>query len=171
MKRILLAVFLLVCASGLSARSRVVTESFPSEVLGRNVSVNVYLPDGYGELAATTYPVLYLLHGLYGTHLNWVETGGLDLVLDELIGTGEAAKMVVIMPCAGDPDIHAVQNGYFNVPGTPYEDFFFGELMPAFEAKYRCGGSKGMRAISGLSMGGGGSVVYAQRHPDMFSSC
>ena len=151
MKRILLAVFLLVCASGLSARSRVVTESFPSEV--------------------TTYPVLYLLHGLYGTHLNWVETGGLDLVLDELIGTGEAAKMVVIMPCAGDPDIHAVQNGYFNVPGTPYEDFFFGELMPAFEAKYRCGGSKGMRAISGLSMGGGGSVVYAQRHPDMFSSC
>lgn len=171
MKRILLAVFLLVCASGLSARSRVVTESFPSEVLGRNVSVNVYLPDGYGELAATTYPVLYLLHGLYGTHLNWVETGGLDLVLDELIGTGEAAKMVVIMPCAGDPDIHAVQNGYFNVPGTPYEDFFFGELMPAFEAKYRCGGSKGMRAISGLSMGGGGSVVYAQSHPDMFSSC
>ena len=45
------------------------------------------------------------------------------------------------------------------------------ELLPIVEAKYRCGGSKGMRAISGLSMGGGGSTVYAQRHPDLFSSC
>lgn len=161
----------LLCTVSLSARSRVVLETLPSEVLGRNVNVNVYLPDGYGALATTTYPVLYLLHGLYGTHLNWVETGGLDLVLDELIGTGEAAKMVVVMPCAGDPDIHNVQNGYFNVVDNPYEDFFFGELMPQLETKYRCGGSKGMRAIAGLSMGGGGSVVYAQRHPDMFSSC
>ena len=28
-----------------------------------------------------------------------------------------------------------------------------------------------MRAVMGLSMGGGGSVVYCQKHPDMFSSC
>ncbi|MBR5099917.1 MAG: esterase family protein, partial [Bacteroidales bacterium] len=34
-----------------------------------------------------------------------------------------------------------------------------------------CGGSKGQRAVMGLSMGGGGSIVYSQRHPDMFSSC
>ena len=172
MKRIFLVAITLFCVCSLSSgRSRVLTDTLSSQVLGRDVYVNVYLPDGFNPQAETCYPVLYLLHGLYGTHLNWVQVGGLDVVLDELVGTGEAAKMVVVMPCAGDPDAHHVQNGYFNVVDNPYEDFFFGELMPAMEAKYRCGGTKGMRAISGLSMGGGGSTVYAQRHPEMFSSC
>ena len=171
MKRILLLAIALLCVSGLFGRSRVLTDTLSSKVLGRDVCVNVYLPDGFDDYTEPCYPVLYLLHGLYGTHLNWVQVGGLDVILDELVGTGEAAKMVVIMPCAGDPDAHHVQNGYFNVVANPYEDFFFGELMPGVEAKYRCGGSKGMRAISGLSMGGGGSVVYAQRHPELFSSC
>ena len=70
-----------------------------------------------------------------------------------------------------DDVLNAYQNGYFNVPGWSYEDFFFKELLPAVEAKFNCGGSKGRRAVMGLSMGGGGSTVYAQRHPDMFSSC
>ncbi len=42
--------------------------------------------------------------------------------------------------------------------------------MPAVEKKYRVVSDKGHRALMGLSMGGGGSTVYAQRHPDMFSS-
>ena len=39
------------------------------------------------------------------------------------------------------------------------------------EKKYRGVGDKAHRAIMGLSMGGGGSTSYAQRHPDCFSSC
>ena len=131
MKRILLAAGLLLCACSLFGRSRVVTDTLSSKILGRDVYINVYIPDGFDQAPEQTYPALYLLHGLYGTHLNWVETGGLDVVLDELIGTGEAARMVVIMPCAGDPDIHHVQNGYFNVKDNPYEDFFFSEMMPS----------------------------------------
>ena len=92
-------------------------------------------------------------------------------VTDELMGTGEACKMVIFMPNAGHPDVHNEWNGYFNMPGWSYEDFFFQEFIPAVEAKYRCIGDKGHRAIMGLSMGGGGSTVYAQRHPEMFSSC
>jgi S-formylglutathione hydrolase FrmB len=57
------------------------------------------------------------------------------------------------------------------MPGCRYEDFFFGEFVPAVEKKYRIVSDKGHRAVMGLSMGGGGSTVYAQRHPDMFSSC
>lgn len=59
----------------------------------------------------------------------------------------------------------------FNMPGWNYEDFFFQELIPTAEKKYRGIGDKEHRAVMGLSMGGGGSTVYAQRHPDMFSSC
>ncbi len=172
MKRIIiLSLAAVLCTTASFAQSKIITDTLPSTTLGRAVPVNVYLPRGFEGASSNHYPVLYLLHGLYGTHMDWARTGGLQTVLDELIGTGEAVPMVVIMPCAGGSDVHHVQNGYFNVKDNAYEDFFFGELMPKMEAKYACGGSKGKRAIAGLSMGGGGSVVYSQRHPDLFSSC
>ncbi|MBO4570585.1 MAG: alpha/beta fold hydrolase [Bacteroidales bacterium] len=169
-----MALAVLVMAAGAfqaSAASRVVTDSLGSKSLGCWVKYNVYLPDGYGK-SEKVYPVTYLLHGLTGNYSDWMKLGNMKLVADELIGTGEASEMVIIMPNAGHEDFHHVQNGYFNIPGGyNYEDFFFDELMPCVESKYHCGGSKGYRAIMGLSMGGGGSVVYCQRHPDLFSSC
>ena len=51
------------------------------------------------------------------------------------------------------------------------EDFFFNELMPAVEKKYRARNAREWRAIAGLSMGGGGSVGYALRHPETFCAC
>ena len=58
-----------------------------------------------------------------------------------------------------------------NMPGWNYEDFFFTEFIPQIEKKYNVKGDKEHRAIMGLSMGGGGTVIYGQRHPDMFSAC
>jgi len=149
----------------------IVTDSLASRCLGASVPFNVYLPDGFADDADAHYPVVYLLHGLSDSYTAWVEKGHMQVVADELIRSGEACPMVIVMPNAGTPDVHHTPCGYFNVPGWPYGDFFFQELMPSVEAKYRCGGSKGQRAMMGLSMGGGGSVVYCQRHPELFSSC
>lgn len=168
MKRVILLCLGLAAAVAAFAQSKIVTESIQSEKLNAEIKYNVYLPAGYNPEQA--YPVIYLLHGLYGDYTNWVETGGMKAVADELVATGELLPAVIIMPNAGGPDVNAYQNGYFNVKDWPYEDFFFQELLPAAESKYNCGGSKGQRAIMGLSMGGGGTIVYAQRHPDMFSS-
>ena len=170
MKKIFLlsALFLL----SLSARAGVVvTDSLSSAILGAQVKYNVYLPDSFAADAQRHYPVVYLLHGLSDDYSAWVQKGCMQSVVDELIGTGEACEMVIVMPNAGGPDIHNTWNGYFNMPGWRYEDFFFKEFLPTVEAKYRAGGDKGHRAVMGLSMGGGGSTVYAQRHPDLFSSC
>jgi len=168
MKRFLLICLGLAAALVAGAQSKIVTESIASQKLGAEIKYNVYVPAGYK--ADQAYPVIYLLHGLYGNYSNWVETGGMKAVADNLIGTGELRPVVIVMPNAGDQDVNNYQNGYFNVKDWPYEDFFFQELMPEVEGKYNCGGSKGLRAIMGLSMGGGGSIVYAQRHPDLFSS-
>ena len=171
MKKSIILFSLALLLPALSARAgKVVTDSMRSVTLGAEVKFNVYLPDGFDE-SAEKYPVVYLLHGLSDDYEAWVRRGNMQTVLDELIGTGEACKMVVVMPNAGGPDIHNTWNGYFNMPGWNYEDFFFKEFLPFVEAKYRVIGDKGHRAVMGLSMGGGGSVVYAQRHPDMFSSC
>ena len=146
------------------------TDSLYSNILKASVKYNVYLPDGFNE-SGKTYPVVYLLHGLHGDYTDWAKRASAKAIADELIGTGEAVEMVIIMPNAGGADPHTVWNGYFNMPGWNYEDFFFQELMPTAEQKYRAGGDKGHRAIMGLSMGGGGSTVYSQRHPELFSSC
>jgi S-formylglutathione hydrolase FrmB len=149
---------------------RIVTDSIHSEVLCATVKYNVYLPSWF-ERSEAHYPVVYLLHGLTDTYRAWDQKGGMREITDELIESGEASAMVIVMPNAGGPDVNNIPNGYFNMPEWNYEDFFFNELMPKVEEKYRCGGSKSQRAVMGLSMGGGGSTVYAQRHPDMFSSC
>ena len=169
MKKILLIV--LAVLAFLPARAgKIVTDSLYSKVLGTQMKYNVYLPDGF-EKGKTRYPVVYLLHGLSDDYTAWRDKGQMQIVTDELMRSGEVRPMVIVMPGAGCWDVHNTFNGYFNQPGWSYEDYFFKEFVPSVEKKYRCGGSKGKRAVMGLSMGGGGSTVYCQRHPDMFSSC
>ena len=170
MKRIFLLLSLALLPSLSASAGKVVTDSLQSAILGARVKYNVYLPDGFGQ-ADKKYPVVYLLHGLSDDYTSWVRLGNMQLVADELIGTGEACEMVIIMPNAGGRDTRHTWNGYFNMPGWRYEDFFFQEFVPIVEAKYSIVGDKGHRAVMGLSMGGGGSTVYSQRHPDFFSSC
>ena len=157
---------LLLAVSLTSQAGRIVTDSIESKVLGANVVFNIYLPNGF-EHSAKQYPVVYLLHGLSDDYRAWREKGRMQDVADELIESGEAREMIIVMPNAGGPDTHNTWNGYFNMPGWNYEDFFFQEFIPQVEKKYRGVGDKGHRAVMGLSMGGGGSTVYCQRHPDM----
>lgn len=171
MKKIVLALGLMLACAAASAQhpfqSRVLTDTIHSAALGADRAVTVYLPRNFDADSTRTYPVLYLLHGMYGDNNGWFRDQKAHEVLDRLIASGEAAEMVVVSPHAGgNPSTE--QNGYFNMPDWPYEDFFFGELVPYIETRYRAGGSKERRAVAGLSMGGGGTTSYAQRHPDMF---
>ena len=172
MTSLLAGLLLLPAVLGQPLRQSVIrADQVESPLLGGPVDINVYLPAGFDAASDAKYPVVYLLHGLYGTYKDWATTGHMKDVVDELIASGEIVPMVIIMPNAGDPDIHNNWNGYFNMPGHPYEDFFFQELIPTLESRYKIKADKQHRAVMGLSMGGGGSAVYAQRHPDMFSSC
>ncbi len=75
--------------------------------------------------------------------------------------------MIIVMP-----DADTGTRGYFNVVDGSYnyEDFFFKELIPHIEKTYRVRSEKRYRAISGLSMGGGGTIFYALHQPDMFAA-
>jgi S-formylglutathione hydrolase FrmB len=75
--------------------------------------------------------------------------------------------MIIVMP-----DAQTGQRGYFNsISGDwRYEDFFFEELMPYVEKRYRIKDEKRYRAVAGLSMGGGGTFMYALQRPELFSS-
>ena len=169
-KNVILLIILALLPAFSAQAGKVVTDSLRSAILGAQVKFNVYLPDSFGK-SEKQYPVVYLLHGLSDDCDAWVRAGRMQLVAEELEGTGESCEMVIVMPNAGGRNIREVWNGYFNMPGWRYEDFFFREFIPFVESKYRIVGDKGHRAVMGLSMGGGGSAVYCQRHPEMFSSC
>ncbi len=137
-----------------------------SEILGGKRKFAVYLPPDY-ETSNRKYPVLYLLHGAGDDQTGWIQFGEVRHIADQAIREGKATPMVIIMP-----DANTGRRGYFNdIRGDwRYEDFFFQELMPHVESRYRIRQEKRYRAISGLSMGGGGTFMYALHHPELFSS-
>lgn len=171
MKKFFLTLIAAVALFCVQAQSRLVDTAIESEILGTTKQYTVYLPDGYDDSGAD-YPVLYLLHGAWGNFRDWPEKGNLRTIADETIASGAALPMVIVMPDAsGEGDNFAgAHMGYFNREGWMYEDFFFQEFVPAVEKEYRIKPERGQRAIAGLSMGGGGTAVYALYHPDMFSS-
>lgn len=170
MKYLLFGAFLSLLA-GTAFAGKVINTELYSSVLGESKTYTIYLPDGY-ETGNERYPVLYLLHGSWGTDRDWTEKGALGEIADLTIGGGTAVPMIVVMPDARGtgPDYGGEHMGYFNVPGWNYETFFFDELIPHIDATYRTMPDKKHRAIAGLSLGGGGTVAYAQRHPEQWSS-
>ena len=170
-KRLCLALGALLACVQQSFAGIIVNDTIQSEILGQAMPFTVYLPKEFKQNPERHFPVLYLLHGLSDNERAWMDKGQMDRVADELMTSGEAQQMVIVMPCGGGADIRNVWNGYFNMEGWNYEDFFFQELLPSVEQEYRAGGARNLRAIAGLSMGGGGSVNYALRHTDMFCAC
>lgn len=140
--------------------------SLPSKILKGDRKYAIYLPPDY-ETSGRNYPVLYLLHGAGDDQTGWVQFGEVLTLTDKAIANGTSTAMIIVMP-----DANTGRRGYFNdIKGDwNYEDFFFKELMPHVEKKYRIKTEKRSRAIAGLSMGGGGTFVYALHHPELFSS-
>jgi len=159
----------LLLASGLMAQSggKVFDNlSLPSKILKMDRKYAIYLPPDY-ETSQRSYPVLYLLHGAGDDQSGWIQFGEVKNITDKAIQDGKCTAMIIVMP-----DGNTGQRGYFNSPGGDwnYEDFFFKELIPYVEKTYRTRADKRYRAVAGLSMGGGGSFMYALHHPELFSS-
>jgi enterochelin esterase-like enzyme len=140
--------------------------SLPSKLLKMERKYAIYLPPDY-EQSQRSYPVLYLLHGAGDDQTGWVQFGEVLSITDKAIRDGLATPMIIVMP-----DANTGRRGYFDdIKGDwPYESFFFNEFMPQIEKKYRIKSDKKFRAIAGLSMGGGGSFMYALHRPDLFSA-
>jgi enterochelin esterase-like enzyme len=88
-------------------------------------------------------------------------------IADEAIQSGSATPRIIVMP-----DANTGKRGYYNDVKNEwrYEDFFFQEFIPYIEKTYRIKADKRYRSVSGLSMGGGGTFIYALHHPELFSS-
>jgi len=114
----------------------------PSKILKSERKYSIYLPADY-ETSHRSYPVLYLLHGSGGDQGNWIDYGDVQSIADQAINSGKTTPMIIVMP-----DATTGRSGYFNdIKGDwNYEDFFFQELIPFVEKKYRVKAQKRSRA-------------------------
>ncbi len=169
MKNLFLIALLLFCTSSVFAQTTrgTVKESLTvkSQILGKDVKYTIYLPFDY-ETSQRFYPVTYLLHGYSDNDMGWVQFGEANMIADEAIAKREIPPMIIVMPDGG---VSWYMNNFDG--SVKYEDFFFKEFIPTIEKAYRIRPEKRYRAVSGLSMGGHGALIYALRHTDMFSSC
>lgn len=166
MKILLYSLSILLFTSCSSAQSKIIESlTMESDLLQTQIKYSVYLPHGF-ENSTQTYPVVYLLNGLGGDETDWIKTGALKPTVDELIIKNEIIPMVIIMP-DGDNRLYMNRDD-----GTyPYEDMFITELIPYIEKKYKIKSEKKFRAISGLSMGGSGSLRLALKYDTLFGVC
>ncbi len=164
---IILTLWLICSFTAFSQLSKVYENlTLPSKILNMERKYAIYLPANY-ETSQRNYPVLYLLHGAGDDQTGWVQFGEVQRITDKAVSDGISTEMIIVMP-----DADTGTRGYFNsVRGNwNYEDFFFKEFMPYIEKTYRIKAKKQFRAVAGLSMGGGGTFMYALHHPELFSS-
>lgn len=148
------------------AGSRVQYKTYQSALMNRELRYGLYLPPSYEASAAKKYPVLYFLHGLNENEMRWSSRGETDLLLDKLVAAGQAQEFIVAVPMSATTSFYTnVRNG-----NEPWEDAIVKEFIPMIESSYRVAGTREMRGISGISMGGYGSLKIAMKHPEMFGS-
>src|SRR3954447_1000312 len=137
--------------------------TFTTPALKSETHVRVLLPDGYDASGRTRYPVLYLLHGSVDDYKSWTDKGDAEAIT-------KGASLIVVMPDAGQFGNYTnwYNDGAFGPPR--WETYHIGQLLPWIDAHYRTVAKRRGRAIAGLSMGGGGAMSYAARHPGKFVS-
>lgn len=158
MKRIIF--FVLAVWSFSSTNAAVIdTISVFSKSMQKNISVIVIRPDNYGSLKEL--PVVYLLHGYSGNHLDWItKAKGFEKAADQY-------SMMIVCPDG------SYNSWYWDSPvdpGSKYETFVSDELVKSVDTKYATIKDHKGRAITGLSMGGHGALYLAIKHQDIFGA-
>jgi S-formylglutathione hydrolase FrmB len=144
--------------------SRVEYKTFQSKLLSQQLRYGLYLPPSYAA-SNKQYPVLYFLHGLNENEMRWSSRGRVDMTLDKLIADGKIGEFIVAIPFGATSFYTNTRKG-----DEPWEDVIVTEFIPMIESTYRVAQGRSNRGISGISMGGYGSLKIAFKHPAMFGS-
>jgi enterochelin esterase-like enzyme len=143
---------------------------FHSASLGRRRSAWVYTPPGYETSGEVKYPLLVLQHGSGDRHETWVKHGKANWILDNLIASGKAKPMVVLMidghPLGQVPREAADKRAESL---KAFENELIKDALPLVERLYRVSAKRDDRAIAGLSMGGWQSLSIGMNHLDLFA--
>lgn len=146
-----------------SANGREIDLTVTTTAVSGQHSIIVLLPEGYDAHPTTRYPTLYLLHGALAGPSGWVVApGAANQITDPY-------SLITVIPDGGVKGWYLNWSSCAQVCAQNWETFHLNQLVPWIDQNLRTVASRTGRAIAGLSMGGFGSLHYAEARPDLFS--
>ena len=145
-------------------------KTYYSTACGRERKCFVYLPPNYDP--DREYPLLFLLHGIGGNESEW--TGGKpDVVLGNMVSSGEAVEMIVVTPnVKAFPAGASSSVNMYSPEAFAAFDFFINDLrddlLPFIKANYKIKEGRENMAVAGLSMGGREALYIGLSMPETF---
>jgi S-formylglutathione hydrolase FrmB len=127
----------------------------------------IYLPPSYeaSEKLEKRYPVIYVLHGSTG---NANSMTYLKPTIDRMTQNGEIGELIAVFV---DGSNKFTGSWYLSSKTIgDYETYIVRDLVKHIDANYRTIAHRNSRGITGLSMGGYGSMHLALKYPEVFSS-
>jgi enterochelin esterase family protein len=148
--------------------------NFKSEVRKINERIYVYTPAEYEANPKKKYPVLYLQHGMGEDRSGWFNQGRANFILDNLIASGKAKPMIVVVSDGGiaegfrpkqGEDVNEARKKF----GADFTPFLLTEIIPYIEKNFRTLTDRDNRAMAGLSWGGFQTFQITLANLDKFS--
>jgi len=132
----------------------------------------VYLPPGYEDDPARSYPSVYVIQGYTGQVTMWRNRSAyrqpFPETADAVFAGGQAPPAIVVYV-----DAWTAYGGsqFVDSPGTgQYHSYLCDEVVPWVDGRYRTLAGAGHRAIMGKSSGGFGAMITPMLRPDLFGA-
>ena len=150
---------------------RCYSTSYASELFCQELTYSVYLPPSYYEDTQAEYPTVWLLHGMNSSSSSFLNVDKIGAFLDEKIADRELDEMIVIMPDSGKTAYYQDSElGEKKDESGPWRTQLVTELRGVVEGTYRTLNAPQFRGLTGISMGGYGSMSTGTSNPDVYSS-
>lgn len=149
----------------------IVKTSYYSTTCEKNRNVIVLLPAGYTE--EKTYPVVYVLHGIFGDEKSMIGDGnsGTRITVGNLMANDMAEDMILVFPYMYASKTQDVCTAIDVENTAAYDNFvndLVDDLMPFMAENYSVASGRENTAIIGFSMGGRESLAIGFARPDLF---
>jgi S-formylglutathione hydrolase len=156
-----LAISLITTAAG-AGESRIVDLEMTSDIVPSPVKFSVLLPPDY-EQATAPLPLLLDLHGGGGSRDNLKSQRG---IFDDVWKDGTLPPMVVVMPSVTERGFYMD----FRDGSEKWETFLTGQFLEKLRKDFKVRTDAKGTLITGISMGGMGSLRIAFKHPTLFGA-
>lgn len=132
----------------------------PTAVLADSNRTIIATPATYDAQRSVRYPVILMLHGWSGDETQWKNDADLQALANRY-------DLLLVLPDGGYDGWWADSQ---TQPRRNYERHIVDELLPWLEEHYHATQSNNQRGLTGLSMGGYGSIALLLRNPDVFGA-
>lgn len=159
---VLLAVFTAFAAPAFALDGKLVHVKINSKVVPGPVDLAIYTPPGYDAKRAQAYPLIIQLHGGGGSSDNMTTMAE---TLETAIKQNLVPAAVSVMPSAGRSFYMDYRDG-----SQKWETFILTDLLGHMRGAFNVPKGREGTLITGISMGGMGSLRIAFKHPDVFQA-